>query len=167
MERAAGEATDPAEKSRYESKAAKIDKKIQDLAEPESEPAAERKVVIVLGDKLFVRRGEKIERISKESFIEVRSGKTDLSASQQPRKAPEMHPPIDRANPQTYKLFTRHSKITRDMVGLTFGVHDGKRHLPVHITENMVGHTLGEYAPMHAGKRNAGAKADKAEKSKD
>jgi small subunit ribosomal protein S19 len=37
--------------------------------------------------------------------------------------------------------------IMPDMVGLTFGVHDGRRHVPVFVTENMVGHRLGEFSP--------------------
>ena len=45
------------------------------------------------------------------------------------------------------KTWSRRSTITPDMVGLTFGVHNGKRHLPVYVTENMVGHKLGEFAP--------------------
>ena len=42
---------------------------------------------------------------------------------------------------------SRASMIMPDMLGLTIGVHDGRRHIPVFITENMVGHRLGEFAP--------------------
>ena len=42
---------------------------------------------------------------------------------------------------------TRASMIMPDMLGLTIGVHDGRRHIPVFITENLVGHRLGEFAP--------------------
>ncbi|MFH1651398.1 MAG: 30S ribosomal protein S19 [Chloroflexota bacterium] len=45
------------------------------------------------------------------------------------------------------KTWARSSTILPQMVGLTIGVHDGRRHLPVYITENMVGHKLGEFAP--------------------
>jgi small subunit ribosomal protein S19 len=45
------------------------------------------------------------------------------------------------------KSWARASTITPDMVGHTIGVHDGRRHIPVYITENMVGHKLGEFAP--------------------
>ena len=45
------------------------------------------------------------------------------------------------------KTWARASTIMPDMVGLTIAVHDGRRHVPVLITENMVGHRLGEFAP--------------------
>ena len=49
--------------------------------------------------------------------------------------------------PPVIKTWSRRSTITPDMVGLTFGVHNGKRHLPVYVTKNMVGHKLGELPP--------------------
>jgi small subunit ribosomal protein S19 len=45
------------------------------------------------------------------------------------------------------KTWARSSTILPQMVGLTIGVHDGHRHVPVYINENMVGHKLGEFAP--------------------
>ena len=45
------------------------------------------------------------------------------------------------------RTWSRASMIMPEMVGLTLGVHDGRRHIPVFITENMVGHRLGEFAP--------------------
>ena len=45
------------------------------------------------------------------------------------------------------RTWSRASMIMPDMVGLTIGVHDGRRHIPVFITENMVGHRLGEFSP--------------------
>ena len=45
------------------------------------------------------------------------------------------------------RTWSRASMIMPDMLGLTIGVHDGRRHIPVYITENMVGHRLGEFAP--------------------
>ncbi len=45
------------------------------------------------------------------------------------------------------KTWARASTILPQMVGLTIGVHDGRRHVPIYITENMVGHKLGEFAP--------------------
>ena len=44
------------------------------------------------------------------------------------------------------KTWARASTILPNMVGLTIGVHDGRRHVPIYITENMVGHKLGEFA---------------------
>lgn len=45
------------------------------------------------------------------------------------------------------KTWARWSTILPEMVGLNIGVHDGRRHVPIYITENMVGHKLGEFAP--------------------
>ncbi|MEE8384381.1 MAG: 30S ribosomal protein S19 [Dehalococcoidia bacterium] len=44
------------------------------------------------------------------------------------------------------RTWSRRSTILPEMVGLTIGVHDGRRHVPIFITENMVGHKLGEFA---------------------
>ena len=51
------------------------------------------------------------------------------------------------------------------MVGLTFGVHNGKRHIPIYVTENMVGHKLGEFSPTRMFKGHSGTKAEKTEKT--
>ena len=56
------------------------------------------------------------------------------------------------------KTWSRRSMIVPDMVGMTFHVHNGKLFMPVFVTENMVGHRLGEFAPtrkqtVHAGDR--------------
>ena len=58
------------------------------------------------------------------------------------------------------KTWSRRSTITPEMVGLTFAVHNGKKFLPVFVSEDMVGHKLGEFVPtrtfrMHAGDRKA------------
>ena len=47
------------------------------------------------------------------------------------------------------KTWARSSTITPEMVGFTFAVHNGRVHVPVLITENMVGHKLGEFSPTH------------------
>jgi small subunit ribosomal protein S19 len=49
-------------------------------------------------------------------------------------------------NRSVIKTWSRASTILPDMIGMTFGVHDGRRHVPVFVTENMVGHKLGEFA---------------------
>jgi small subunit ribosomal protein S19 len=56
------------------------------------------------------------------------------------------------------KTWSRASTITPDFVGLTIGVHNGKQFIPVYVTENMVGHKLGEFSPTrkfsgHSGNR--------------
>ena len=53
-----------------------------------------------------------------------------------------------RSNKKTViKTWARHSTILPQMVGMTIGVHDGRRHVPIYVNENMVGHKLGEFAP--------------------
>ncbi len=63
---------------------------------------------------------------------------------------------------QAIKTWSRRSTIIPDFVGLTFAVHDGKRHIPVFVTENMVGHKLGEFAPSRIFRKHGGVKAKKA-----
>ena len=54
---------------------------------------------------------------------------------------------INRSGEKTViKTWSRWSTVVPEMVGLTIGVHDGRRHVPVFVTENMVGHKLGEFA---------------------
>ena len=48
---------------------------------------------------------------------------------------------------QVIKTWSRDSTVFPEMVGHTIAVHDGRRHVPIYITENMVGHKLGEFAP--------------------
>lgn len=64
------------------------------------------------------------------------------------------------------KTWSRRSTILPDFVGLTIAVHNGKQHVPVYISENMVGHKLGEFALTrtfkgHTADRKAGSPADK------
>jgi small subunit ribosomal protein S19 len=54
---------------------------------------------------------------------------------------------LDSGGKGTIKTWARNSTIVPDMVGLTFGVHNGKQHIDVYVTESMVGHKLGEFAP--------------------
>ena len=56
------------------------------------------------------------------------------------------------------KTWSRASTIFPDMVGHTIAVHDGRKHVPVYISEDMVGHKLGEFAPTRTFKGHAGAK---------
>lgn len=64
------------------------------------------------------------------------------------------------------KTWSRACTITPEMVGVTFGVHNGKEHLPVLVVENMVGHKLGEFSPTrkfvrHGGKIQKAIEQDK------
>ena len=56
------------------------------------------------------------------------------------------------------KTWSRSSTIFPDFVGHTFAVHDGRKHVPVYITEDMVGHKLGEFAPTRTYRGHAGSK---------
>lgn len=56
------------------------------------------------------------------------------------------------------KTWSRASTIFPEFVGHTFAVHDGRKHVPVYITEDMIGHKLGEFAPTRTFKGHAGSK---------
>ena len=61
------------------------------------------------------------------------------------------------------KTWSRRSMIVPEFVGHTFAIHNGKQHLPIFITENMVGHRLGEFAPTRVFRRH-GSTTDKVTK---
>lgn len=71
------------------------------------------------------------------------------------RKGPYIEPSLQRkvdkvtasGSKQVIKTWSRRSMITPEMVGMTFHVHNGKLFMPVYVSENMVGHRLGEFAP--------------------
>mgnify|MGYP001292223987 FL=1 len=71
------------------------------------------------------------------------------------KKGPYVHPKLDKkvrrvqesGSRTVIRTWARASMIMPNMVGLTIAIHDGRRHVPVFITENMVGHRLGEFAP--------------------
>ena len=71
------------------------------------------------------------------------------------KKGPYVNPKLltkieemnDTGNRRVIKTWSRSSTIFPQMVGHTIAVHDGRRHVPIYITENMVGHKLGEFAP--------------------
>lgn len=56
---------------------------------------------------------------------------------------------------QVIRTWSRASVVHPEMVGLTIAVHDGRRHVPVYISENMVGHRLGEFAPTRTFRSHA------------
>ena len=62
-------------------------------------------------------------------------------------------------NKQVLKTWSRSSTIFPEFVGHTIAVHDGRKHVPVYITEDMVGHKLGEFAPTRTYRGHAGEKA--------
>ena len=72
--------------------------------------------------------------IKKGPFVDAKLAKRVAAASRSEGKA-------------VIRTWSRPSMIMPDMIGLTIEVHDGRRHVPVFISENMVGHRLGEFAP--------------------
>ena len=87
------------------------------------------------------------------------------------KKKPYVHPSLvkkvaemqESGTKKPIKTWSRSSTIYPDFVGYTFAVHNGKKHIPVYCTVEMVGHKLGEFAPTrtfkgHAGKKQKGGK---------
>ena len=64
------------------------------------------------------------------------------------------------------KTWSRASMITPDFVGITFGVHNGNKFIPVYVTENMIGHKLGEFAATRTFRGHAGHRKQDAPKAK-
>lgn len=79
-----------------------------------------------------------------------------------PYVAPELLKRIEAMNEKNekkvLKTWSRSSTIFPEFVGHTFAVHDGRKHVPVYVTEDMVGHKLGEFAPTRTFKGHAGSK---------
>ena len=67
----------------------------------------------------------------------------------------------DAGEKRVIKTWSRASTIFPEMVGHTIAVYDGRKHVPVYVTEDMVGHKLGEFAPTRTYKGHAGAKTSK------
>ena len=60
------------------------------------------------------------------------------------------------------KTWSRRSTVVPEMIGHTFAVHNGNKFIPVYVTENMVGHKLGEFAPTRTFRGHSGTKKDNA-----
>jgi small subunit ribosomal protein S19 len=63
----------------------------------------------------------------------------------------------DKGEKKVIKTWSRSSTIFPEMVGHTFAVHDGRKHVPIYITEDMVGHKLGEFAPTRTFRGHSGS----------
>jgi small subunit ribosomal protein S19 len=85
------------------------------------------------------------------------------------KKGPYVHPKLlkkvlelqQTRQRKVIKTWSRASMITPDFVGLTIAVHNGRQFIPLYITENMVGHRLGEFAPTRTFRGHPGQKTDK------
>ena len=82
------------------------------------------------------------------------------------KKGPYVHPSLQKkiealnvaSDKKVVKNWSRSSTILPDFLGHTIAVHDGRKHVPVYITEEMIGHKLGEFAPTRTFKGHAGDK---------
>jgi small subunit ribosomal protein S19 len=70
---------------------------------------------------------------------------------------------MDAGNKRVVKTWSRRSTITPEMVGFTFAVHNGRKFIPVFVTENAVGHKLGEFAPTRTFYGHSGDRKGKVE----
>ena len=82
-----------------------------------------------------------------------------------PYVAPELLKRVEEMNAKNekkvLKTWSRASTIFPEFVGHTIAVHDGRKHVPVYVTEDMVGHKLGEFAPTRTYRGHAGSKTTK------
>ena len=92
----------------------------------------------------------------------------DLNTRKEPKApfvAPELMKRIEAMNAENkkevVKTWSRTSTIYPQMVGHTIAVHDGRKHVPVYVTEEMIGHKLGEFAPTRTFKGHVGEKTTK------
>lgn len=87
------------------------------------------------------------------------------SSKKMPFVEPKLLKRIDAMNEsgtkEVIKTWSRASTIYPQMIGHTIAVHDGRKHVPIYITEEMIGHKLGEFAPTRTFKGHAGSKTDK------
>ena len=83
--------------------------------------------------------------IKKGPFVDLHLAKKVQAAHQENSKRP-------------IKTWSRRSMVVPDMIGLTLAVHNGRQHVPVMVTENMIGHKLGEFAPTRTFKGHAADK---------
>ena len=90
------------------------------------------------------------------------------SSKKIPFVAPELLKRVEKLNEtgekEVLKTWSRASTIYPPMVGHTIAVHDGRKHVPIYITEEMIGHKLGEFAPTRTYKGHAGDKTTKVKK---
>ena len=76
----------------------------------------------------------------------------------QPKLLERVNKMNETGDKQVLKTWSRSSTLYPEFVGHTFAVHDGRKHVPVYVTEDMVGHKLGEFAPTRTFRGHAGSK---------
>ncbi len=80
----------------------------------------------------------------------------------EPSLAKKIERMIRSGEKQPIKTWSRRSTVTPEFVGYTISVHDGRKHVPVFITESMVGYKFGDFAPTRVFRKHGGVKAKKA-----
>ena len=99
-------------------------------------------------------------------------GKEDIYMSRSTKKKPFVQEKLlkrieamnETGEKEVLKTWSRASTIYPQMVGHTIAVHDGRKHVPIYIAEEMIGHKLGEFAPTRTFKGHAGDKTSKVNK---
>lgn len=69
-----------------------------------------------------------------------------------------------RSDKKVIRTWSRRSTVVPEMIGHTIAVHDGRKHIPVYVTESMIGHKLGEFAPTRTFRGHPGTRREKAVK---
>ena len=75
----------------------------------------------------------------------------------EPKLMKKVQKMIDSGDKKIIKTWSRRSTIVPDFIGYTFAVHNGQKFIPVYITENMIGHKLGEFSPTRTFRSHAGS----------
>jgi len=73
----------------------------------------------------------------------------------------KLHRMMSSGDKQPIKTWSRRSTVTPEFVGFTVAIYDGRKHIPVYITENMVGYKFGDFAPTRLFRKHGGVKAKK------
>ena len=114
-----------------------------------------------LGDRIVIKVIEDTEQTSGGIFIPD-------SAKEKPQKGEVVAVGEGKMNEKgekkVIKTWSRASTIFPDFVGHTIAVHDGRKHIPVYVVEDMVGHKLGEFAPTRTFKGHSGSKTSNTDK---
>ena len=106
---------------------------------------------------------DRIACIARKGALLFQSINMTRSLKKGPYVDPKLLKKIEGKDPKqagVIKTWSRNSQIAPEMVGFTFGVHNGKGHIDVYITEEMVGHRLGEFAPTRKAVRHGGKAAE-------
>ena len=98
-----------------------------------------------------------IERKGDQIWVFIRTARPGIVIGRKGAEVDRLRKDIERyTKKRVIKTWSRRSTIIPDMVGHTIAVHDGRKHVPIYVTEAMVGHKLGEFAPTRTFRGHAG-----------